>query len=108
MLSTALNGSPSASGLADPTDADAKRFALIDPLRFLLVALGAGTSYYVGAVLGLAFGYPATQMAVLWPPIPVLVTALLLIVASSSSAAVGGWKRECWSFSCATISTMVV
>jgi signal transduction histidine kinase len=39
-----------------------------------LVAIG----YYLGLLIGRAFGYPAAQVSVLWPPNVVLIAALLL------------------------------
>lgn len=39
-----------------------------------LVAIG----YYLGLLVGRAFGYPAAQISVLWPPNVVLIAALLL------------------------------
>jgi signal transduction histidine kinase len=64
--------------LAGPASTDAGRFGWADRRGVLLAPLGASVGYFLAAQLGLAFSFPTTGIAVLWPPVPVLVTALLL------------------------------
>jgi LuxR family maltose regulon positive regulatory protein len=41
------------------------------------IALIVAIAYFVGASIGLAFGFPATQISVIWPPNIVLIVAML-------------------------------
>ncbi len=54
------------------------RGAWADRLGVLRVALAVGAGYFVGGKIGLLFGLPDTNIAVLWPPSIVLVVGLLL------------------------------
>jgi signal transduction histidine kinase len=78
MLSAALDGRPSALGLTYAAGPGARCFALAHRRRVVMLSLGTIAGYLVGATLGLKLGWPATQIAALWPPIPALVPALLL------------------------------
>ncbi len=48
-----------------------------DATQALLVGVLVAAGYYLGLLIGRAFGYPAAQISVLWPPNIVLIAALL-------------------------------
>jgi len=78
VLPTALNAGSLALQRAGTVGALAARGAHANRRGVLSVGLAVGAGYWIGGKIGLAFGLPDTNMAVLWPPSMVLVVGLLL------------------------------
>jgi two-component system sensor kinase FixL len=59
---------------------DRLRFRLLndETLRLARIAIVTGLAYYIGGLVGLQLRLPASTPSVLWPPNPILTTALLL------------------------------
>ena len=48
-------------------------------IRYFFIVILIGTSFYAGAKIGLAFSFEPDNIAVFWPPNPVILTALVLM-----------------------------
>jgi integral membrane sensor domain MASE1 len=68
----------SAQKLFGAEPARGRRSGQNEVLYAIWIAALVFTGYFLGAKIGIAFGFPATEMSVFWPPNIVLIAALLL------------------------------